>query len=582
MAIQGGVSAPPGPWRAERRSSEEVPLDARIVAAVERRWAWVLGAMLLAELALLLYMGRGLSFYFDEWDFVTHDYGGGLHSLLVAHVGNISLFPVAVYKVLFHVVGLRHYAPYRLVVVALHLVAATLVFVLASRRVARAPALLATAIVLFMGAAWEDLLWAFQVGYLLSIVGGLAAWLLLEREDRVGDVGALCGLLVAAGSSSLGLPIMLGIAVELAWRRMWRRLWVVLVPAVLYALWYAGYGESEVTSQSLIAAPGFAADLGAAAFGAIVGRGLDWGRPLAILGGLAVAFRVLRPPPISPRLAGLIVTALALWSLTAVARSTISPPEASRYVYLGVVVIVLLGVECIADLEISPRAVLLAGVCVAVAVVTGLTLLHNGSEYLRGVSRQVTAEAGALELAAAHAPPGYQMDPQRAPQIIAGPYLHVVRAIGSSPADTPAQIAAQPGPVSAAADAVLVALEVPTLTPSPAHAKLAPTRAPSPQALTGGTSVAQGACLRLVPAPRATLSATLLLPGQGVEFTNTGAAPVPVGVARFGPTFYPVSTPIPPHAHAVLSFLPDSASLPWRAQLSTAAPLTACGVAPHG
>ncbi len=91
-------------------------------------------------------------------------------------------------------------------------------------------------------------------------------------------------LIVSAGSSSLGIPIMVGVAVELAWLRRWRAGWIVIVPAVLYVVWYLSYGESQITRNGLINAPGFAADLAAAAFGGLIGRGLDWGRPLALLG----------------------------------------------------------------------------------------------------------------------------------------------------------------------------------------------------------------------------------------------------------------------------------------------------------
>ena len=203
----------------------------RTVRLVERRWRLALAALLLLDGALLVYMGRGLTFFFDEWDFVTHDFGGGIHSVLVAHVGNISVVPVLVYKALFHLVGLNHYPVYRIVLVALHLLCGTLVFALASKRIGRVPALLATALILFLGAAWEDLLWPFQIGYLSSIAGGLGAWLLLEREDRPGDAGVLACLLLATGSSSLGIPVLIGVAVELAWRRAWKRSWVVVVPA---------------------------------------------------------------------------------------------------------------------------------------------------------------------------------------------------------------------------------------------------------------------------------------------------------------------------------------------------------------
>ena len=81
-----------GGRRAGRRAGcSGVRVDLRRAAGARRR-------------AAALHRTR-TSFFYDEWDFVTNDYGGGLHTLLLAHVGNISVFPVAVYKVLFHVAG---------------------------------------------------------------------------------------------------------------------------------------------------------------------------------------------------------------------------------------------------------------------------------------------------------------------------------------------------------------------------------------------------------------------------------------------------------------------------------------------
>ena len=179
-AVQDRVASPPHPGGSP--SVPRRPRDERMVALAELHAWWILGLLMLIDAALLLYMGRGSSFFFDDWDFVTHDFGGGIHSLLAAHVGNLVLFPVAIYKALFHLVGLNHYAVFRLVIILLHLVCGGLVFALASRRVSQALALLAAALILFLGAAWEDLLWAFQVTYMLSVAAGLATWLLLERE----------------------------------------------------------------------------------------------------------------------------------------------------------------------------------------------------------------------------------------------------------------------------------------------------------------------------------------------------------------------------------------------------------------
>ena len=451
-----------GPAEADqshRAEGRDGPLSIEnVIAVVERNWVWLLTVLMIIDLLLLLDMGRGLSFFYDDWDFVTQDYGGGLHSLLAAHVGNISFFPIAIYKVLFHLVGLNHYAVYRLVLVSIHFYNAGLVFLLSSRRMSRVQALLAMALVLFLGAAWEDLLWAFQIGYLLSVAGGLTAWVLLERDDRAGDLLAMLGIVVAMGSSSIGIPVMIGIAVELAWRRQWRREWLVAIPAVIYALWYLRYGESQITANGLINAPGFVEDLAAAAFGGLAGRALEWGRPVALLAAVLVVLRLALPRPVTPRLASLLASAVSLWIVTAAARSTVSTPETSRYIYAGAVFIVLIGVELASEVAVSGRATVLAAIFVAFCAVTGLTVMHAGASGLRADSTAVTAELGALELASGFVSPGFQPDPQRAPQITAGPYLHTVHAIGSSPADTPEEIIHSDPAVRAEVDQTLVEL----------------------------------------------------------------------------------------------------------------------------
>lgn len=564
--------------------SRQAPVDPqgpwfeRVLAAVDRRWRWALAVLMLADGVLLLYMGRGLTFFYDDWNFVTENYGGGIHSLLRAHVGNISIFPIAIYKVLFHLVGLNHYGIFRLVVVVLHLLAAVLIFVLASRRIPQVPALLAMALILFLGAVWEDLLWAFQIGYLLSVVGGLAAWVLLERRDRWGDLGAMACLVVAIGSSSLGIPLVIGVAAELAWQRDWKRLWVVAIPTLLYIIWYLHYGESEVTLNSLINTPGFAADLAAAAAGGLVGRALEWGRPLAVL-GLGVLLRQLsRPAPVSARMVGLIATGVSLWVVTAAARSTISTPETSRYIYLGAVVIVLGGVELLRGLTITPRVTALATVLVAVCAVTGLTIMHDGAMGLRTTSKTVKADLGALELAAAYAPPTFQPDPQGAPQILAGPYLHTVRAIGSTAADTPAQIAAADPTTRAAADAVLLALEAPRLQPlgTMRLSRLAPL--PLVSSLSGAVRRQHGSCVALEPLAGASLIGTLELPSSGIAIRNEGSAPMAVAVRHFGDAFDPLPSPAATHnTVSRLSPSPGASHVAWQVQITSTSQVSLCG-----
>lgn len=559
-----------------RDSSSSRSFTETIVGDVERRWPWILGAMLLLDAVLLLYMGKGLTFFYDEWDFVQHDYGGGVHSLLAAHVGNISLFPVVVYKILFHVVGLDHYVVYRLVVVLLHLTAAVLIFVLASRRMARAPALLAMALILFLGAAWEDLLWAFQIGYMLSIVGGLGTWVLIERDDRLGDVAALCCLILSVGSSSLGIAVMIGVAVELAWSRQWRRGWIVLVPAVLYLLWYLGYGESEVTKESLINAPGYVEDLAAAAFSGLVGRStLDWGRPLAVLGALVLLRRFLRLPPITPRLAGLVAAGLGLWMVTAAARSTISAPESSRYIYLGAVAIVLVGVELLRGIPIPARATAVAGVLVAYFAVTGLTPMHAGASGLSSTSNTLKAELGAFELASAYVPPSYHLDPQRAPTLEAGPYLHTVRAVGSSPADTPAELISGDSAARTTAEKQLLRLEAVGLVRAGPSLKSSATR-PLVSNVGGTAPTPAGSCWSTAPGVAGSYT-EFVAPAGGLLIGAT-AQPVDVVARRFAPPLGGVEVgAVAARRRSLVKFPPDGSGRPWFVRVSSGTPSEVCG-----
>ncbi len=549
----------------------------RSIELVERRWRWILSMLMLLDAALLLYMGRGFSFFGDDWSFVMYDSGPGIHSLLLAHNGNISIVPAAIYKVLFHLVGLNHYAVYRLVVILSHLLSAGLIFLLASRRLPRAPALLATLLIMFLDAAWEDLLWAFQVGYLVSVVGGLATWVLLERKRRWSDVAAMLCLVVAMGSSSVGIAFMAGVFVELAWQRQGKRLWIVAVPAALYLLWYLSYGESQVTTSSVIHSPGYVLDIAAAAFGAVAGRGLGWGRPLALVGVLAMAARLMHTTSVTPRLLGLLATGLTLWIVTALARSTISPPWSSRYTYLGAVVIVLVGVELLRGITISPHVAGLAAAIVAVSIAAGLTIMKNATPARLENGEAVTAELGALELAAAYARPDYQVDPTRAPTLAAGPYLHAVRAIGSSPAHTPAKIIASEPDARAAADATLLALEIPKLAALTSMHMATHASAPSLLALTAGIQVRRGGCLDLTPVSSSTMTATIDLPRDGILIEDRGARLLSMALKRFATGFSAIPHTVSPHSGISLSIPGDSSTIPWQLQANSSSPFSLCG-----
>ena len=110
--------------------------------------------------ALLLAWGSRLTFLRDEWEFLLYRPGFTADSILRPHGEHISIAPVLIYKALLATVGMSSSLPYLAVSVALFLATSILLFVYLRRRVDPWLALLATAIVLFLGPASEDLLWA--------------------------------------------------------------------------------------------------------------------------------------------------------------------------------------------------------------------------------------------------------------------------------------------------------------------------------------------------------------------------------------------------------------------------------------
>ena len=108
----------------------------------------------------------------------------------------------------------------------LHVVCVVLVYVLARERVEPQLALGVAAVVLFLGAAWNDLLVPFQISFLLSVAAGLGMLIALERRDVLGTITVAVLLAVSLASSSVGITFGAAAGVHVLVRddRL-RRLW---------------------------------------------------------------------------------------------------------------------------------------------------------------------------------------------------------------------------------------------------------------------------------------------------------------------------------------------------------------------
>lgn len=197
---------------------------------------------------ILLNEARRLWFWRDDWVFLLPGARFSVWGVLVRNYnGHWSTWPWLWFRLLVHVFGLRHYLPYAVAPVLLHVAACVLLYVLARRsHIGAWPAALATLVIAFLscGAGAQDPLWAFQVGFLGSCVLGLVGLLLADLGGRWRWFAPLA-LLLAVMCSNVGL-IMMVLFAGWALVRLGLRRAVAMVagPAVIYVAWYLGYGHT--------------------------------------------------------------------------------------------------------------------------------------------------------------------------------------------------------------------------------------------------------------------------------------------------------------------------------------------------
>lgn len=338
----------------------------------------------------ILYLARHLDFFFDEWSFIGTAAHWHLRDYFVPHNEHWSTVPMVIYKILLETVGLRSYLPYMAVLLLLHVSAAFLLFLIVRRRCGDVLALCAATILLFLGRGYEDLLWAFQMGFLGSVTFGLLAIYLLGADEVPGRrraVAASAALLLSLMSSGIGLFFFAAAAVDLLRDGRRRRLlWVHIVPGIAYLWWYFEFGRQALAGdpspfrhplQTLEGLAGYTpAGIGTAAAG-VFALATVWG-PIA-LAGLAATAAVLwyRKRLDSGLSIGAAVGIVAQFTLTGLVRAQDGTAEAtaSRYVYIGAVFVLLILTEALRDARWLGLWRTLAPVTAACVVAGGAAVL---------------------------------------------------------------------------------------------------------------------------------------------------------------------------------------------------------------
>lgn len=301
---------------------------------------------LAAAAALLIYVNRRQWFFFDEWDFITGTVAGGVNAgVFQPHNEHWSTAPILIYRTLLPIFGLRTYVPYMLVLIAIHLLTAHLLWRWMIR--VGADPWVATALAgtfLILGAGAENLTWAFQIGFIGSIACGLAALLLTDRDGAFGlrDMAVWAMLVLSCMFSGIGVEMTLVVAL-FAWLRRDLRtaIRLAIVPAIAFVAWYAlaAHGHLATTPPTraqILMIPDFAwqglsgtfsNDLGLTGVGAII--------------TIVLAVFLLRRASVARSLVGaayaLALGAISFYVVTGYGRVSdgLSQATAPRYVYVA-------------------------------------------------------------------------------------------------------------------------------------------------------------------------------------------------------------------------------------------------------
>jgi hypothetical protein len=435
------------------------------------------------------------------------------------------------------------------------------VFIYARRRVGAVVGTLACLPLLFLGYGFEDALWPINAGFVATLA--LGTWALMTLEGvRPSRHAVVCVLLMAAlACSELALVFALAVGVELTWReRSLRRCWVWLTPILLYFVWWLAYYEPSGMGSGLTGMPSFAASMAAAAIAGLFGLDPTWGHSLIVAALVLAVWGFSRAGAFTPRVAALLVLACSYWLLVAYGRN--ANPDASRYVYVGSVFLLLIGVEALRRFRVRPAALVVGALVALFALAGNLHELSGGEGEFRAGSQTSRAELGALDLIRATVSPSILIDQHYMPAATVEQYFASIRAFGSTPADTPAQILREPEAAREAADGLLLRAGIIRISPRASATPPNGVRPPSVEARTAVTQASTGRCVRFTSSGAP--SGLELRLGGSVELINRSGSPVEMLGRRFGNRFGANRLPdLPGRRTVVVSARPDADPLPW-------------------
>mgnify|MGYP001241898129 CR=1 FL=1 len=425
-----------------------------------------------ASAALLLHYRASLNFMLDDWAFVIGREDGKISDFLDPHNEHISVIPVAIYKLFLAVFGMGSPWPLQILSVALFMLAVGVLFFYLKPLAGDPLSLIGCAVILFLGSAWEDLLWIFQLGFSISLASGLGALIMLRRQDVKGDRLACLLLAVCILSTSLGVPFVIGATVDLLLRRdgfrmFTSRIWIVAVPTAIYVAWWLGWGhtaQSGLSADNVAGAPKYVFEAFRLNVGILTGTfkvegsmGIGLMRLITVALVAATGIWLFRRRRLPRPLLVAVAIGLAFWGLAALNQIPGREFGASRYLLPGAVFVLMMLAGALDGYRVKSRYVVMVAAIAVIAIVSNIQVMSSGYEILKPLSDKGIAGLTALDIAGEQGRPDglLGMNEDDSAVVVSADYFDAEEKYGSA-AWSPDEIADSPEEARVHMDEVLI------------------------------------------------------------------------------------------------------------------------------
>ncbi|MEY2523185.1 MAG: hypothetical protein QOJ66_1750 [Ilumatobacteraceae bacterium] len=371
---------------------------------------WAFGALLAGSALVLYLVGRNQWFIRDDWAFIftrerVHQASGLDAMLFMAQDGHWMTGPILIFRAIHAVFGTGSYWPYLLSAMACHFGIVVVVRKLSLRvGVTQWTATILAGTLAVFGSGWENIVFAVQLTYNLSLLGFLVHLWLIDHDgppNRRDGLGVIAGL-VAVSSSGFGPFFIVGTLLFMVMRRRWRAAAIATGPTVLASAWWWlvwGQDPAGQSSRSLTQVPAYVNRGLSAVFQGLTSTTSLVG--IALIATVAVALWRGRDAAAHDLIFSLSVTATLMYIGVGLERSGFGIETAanSRYVYMGAALLIpVFGVAVDQLARLGPPVtwagrLLLIG---ATAMNVG-ALRSNGNDW----ANRAIAERNVLELVAA-------------------------------------------------------------------------------------------------------------------------------------------------------------------------------------